>query len=295
VRDRISHSFTFFFVSHFACSSLTRRFTILRTSSGNPVSLEDLRTRFAEQRARGADNQISEEEEDMILETLGRFRSNNASSLGRANNDSPTSPVNSPYADYQSTIDRQSIQSTKTASSSSFAPASLPSSPTGRFTKRYSNNLFGSGRFRDDTYFRSVGSHKSGIQRGALSTIPSDAPGVVEDSPNSDSARPTTPDSSAVSSSVQSSPENVAKIHSAPPMVLTDHPVSVAEYRLSKVLGSAVYKRASLALEEAIKEIEEEAEDEIVMPRSAPASRTVIPEQSRSSDPVSGPMCPQSH
>lgn len=58
--------------------SLTRRFTLLRSSSGDPLTLDDLRSKFAEQRVRGVPNQISEEEEDMILETLGRMRTKNA-------------------------------------------------------------------------------------------------------------------------------------------------------------------------------------------------------------------------
>ena len=52
-------------------NSLSRRFTLLRES----IDAEELRSRFAEQRARNAEFQVSPEEEDMILETLGRIRS----------------------------------------------------------------------------------------------------------------------------------------------------------------------------------------------------------------------------
>ena len=53
--------------------SLTRRFSVLRNSSGEPIGLDELKSKFAEQRARGSQNQVTEEEEDMILEALGRF------------------------------------------------------------------------------------------------------------------------------------------------------------------------------------------------------------------------------
>ena len=53
--------------------SLTRRFSVLRNSSGEPIRLDELKNKFAEQRARGSQNQVTEEEEDMILEALGRF------------------------------------------------------------------------------------------------------------------------------------------------------------------------------------------------------------------------------
>jgi hypothetical protein len=69
-----------------------------------------------------------------------------------------------------------------------------------------------------------------------------------------------------------------------PPGPYIEHPSSAAEHRPPKNLNPAALKRASLALEEALKEIEEEmgeeAEDEIVMPRSAPASRTRYSQQS---------------
>jgi hypothetical protein len=48
---------------------LTRRFTLLRSYNGDPIGPEDLKTKSAEQRARGAPNQVSEEE-GMILKAL---------------------------------------------------------------------------------------------------------------------------------------------------------------------------------------------------------------------------------
>ena len=59
--------------------SLTRRFSVLRNSSGEPIGLDELKSKFAEQRARGSQNQVTEEEEDMILEALGRFHTRSCS------------------------------------------------------------------------------------------------------------------------------------------------------------------------------------------------------------------------
>lgn len=259
--------------------SLSRRFTLLRSSSGDPVTLEDLRSRFAEQRARGAENQISEEEEDMILETLGRIRSRNTAERSEESIEG---------VDQSSSTERQSVMSTGTASSS-LSP-SVTSSPGGRSTKRYSNNLFGSGRFRDYTYMRSVASTQSrnGSSR-ALSITPTESSLSMRGNTSStaESLRPVTPDGSMLSSSVQSSPNEKTSVRSAPfvpPIPYGEPSLSAAEYRLSKTLGPSVLKRASLALEEAIKEIEEEAEDEIVMPRTAPVPRTSLDQPWQSSE-----------
>lgn len=265
-----------FRVNTYVVHSLSRRFTLLRTSSGDPVSLEDLRTRFAEQRARGAENQISEEEEDMILEALSRLRASTSSSTGGAREGDGSTSRAEVNSTYQASLGRHSVQSTNTMASST-PPGSITSSPGGRSSKRYSNNLFGSGRFRDYTYIRNASSQRA---RSTLSGVPSESSLSLggNGSTYSDSLRPVTPDS-APSSSVQSSPnEKTPTLRSATLMAstpYTDFSGSIAEYRLSKTLAPSSLRRASLALEEAIKEIEEEAEDEIVMPRSTPATRTV--------------------
>ncbi|KII89004.1 hypothetical protein PLICRDRAFT_160024 [Plicaturopsis crispa FD-325 SS-3] len=249
---------------------LTRRFTLLRSSTGSPVSLEALKDRFAEQRARGAENQISEEEEDMILETLGRMRSN-----GTANTDLGE-PADS---DYQASNERQSVRSSNTVDSDrTYASSSA------RPAKRYSNNMFGSGRFRDHSYVRSVTSQKSGSSRTPTESSYS-ARGKLSTYSNSDSLRPTTPEGNGSLSSNHSSPSEKPVARSAPlfaPAPYSDNSESEAEYRLSRALNPKALRRASLALEEAIKEMEEETtEDEIVMPRSAPISRGFPVEQTR--------------
>ena len=67
--------------------SLTRRFSVLRNSSGDPIGVDDLKHKFAEQRARGAEHQVTEEEEDMILEALGRIRTSRTKHADSVNGD----------------------------------------------------------------------------------------------------------------------------------------------------------------------------------------------------------------
>ena len=287
----------------FLSSSLTRRFTLLRTPSGQPLSIEQLRNRFADQRARGAENQISEEEEDMILETLGRIRGSQSGNRrseanGNARNgggrpgredtgdedDSSTSREGATAdSDHQGSYERSSVRSSNTVASS-FAPTSLHSSPSSRSTKRYSNNLFSSGRMRDYNYNRTQRS--GGSQRSVLSITPTESSLSIKGM-STYSDRPVTPErDESMASSAQSSPLT-DKTRSAllnPPNPYMEHSLSAAEHRSSKRLDPAALKRASLALEEALKEIEEEmgeeAEDEIVMPRSAPVSRSRYSQQS---------------
>ncbi|TFK42980.1 hypothetical protein BDQ12DRAFT_696362 [Crucibulum laeve] len=248
--------------------SLSRRFSVLRSPSGDPVTIEDLRYRFAEQRARGSENHITEEEEDMLLETLGRLRSRTTATPERsqenvADEDDP----------------RQSVRSGNTTASSSFTGSSINSSPSSARSKRYSNNLFGSGRHRDYSYVRSVTSSRgaAGSTR-TVSLTPTESSTTTRGNSISESLRPVTPDRSASPPLVQSSPGSNEKpaIRSAP--YGEQQPLSAAEYRLAKTLGPSL-KRASMALEEVIKEIEDEVdvdaedEEEIVMPRTVPVPR----------------------
>ncbi|THU90683.1 hypothetical protein K435DRAFT_726332 [Dendrothele bispora CBS 962.96] len=216
---------------------LSRRFSLLRSSSGEPVSVDTLRSRLADQRARGAENHVSEEEEDMILGALG-FRSRSTNS---------------------------SDQSSSIRSSSATATSSLTSSPSGRSTRRYSNNLFGSGRLRDYSYIRSTSNRGSTTTRTA-STAPSDS---SLDTRYANGLRPVTPEGNGTFST-QSSPEKV--VQSAPlipPAPYGEQPTS-SSYGPPKPFNP----RASRAVEDVIRELEEDVEDEILMPRSAPITRS---------------------
>ncbi|KAF7440367.1 hypothetical protein PC9H_000711 [Pleurotus ostreatus] len=238
---------------------LSRRFTLLRTSTGDPITLDDLRSRFAEQRAKGASNHISEEEEDMILETLGRMR-------GKALNGRNT-PDNSPrQTEYSTGAGRYSVRSNDTeVTESSSVVGSIQSSPSGR-SNRYSNNLFGSGRLRDYSYARNATTQsKTGSTRSALSFTPTESSASVK---NVEDTRPVTPEQSG-SDSLPSSPSE--NLHSSQETAHAGTPPS-SDHSIKPVNPSAL-RRASLALEKVIKEIEEEGEDEIVMPRSTPTTR----------------------
>ncbi|KAG2158420.1 uncharacterized protein EDB93DRAFT_668503 [Suillus bovinus] len=280
---------------------LTRRFTLLRSSSGDPLTLDDLRSKFAEQRARGVSNQISEEEEDMILETLGRMRTKNAvlgptsSSKLEGGSDANATDLGM-ESDY--THERTSHIST-TTSSTTYPASSVTSSPSpsSRSTKRYSNNLFASGRFREYSYLRSV-SQRSGSSRGAASITPSDSDHSLREKPSSnysESLRPVTPEGSGPVSSVPSSPNDktplarstslISSIEDFPSQALADSNKSNTHPSSN---NSVSVQRVELALECVIRDFEEEAEDEILMPRTAhPAPRSSDVEQSSTSSPAS--------
>ncbi|KAG1886426.1 uncharacterized protein F5891DRAFT_1200741 [Suillus fuscotomentosus] len=135
---------------------LTRRFTLLRSSSGDPLTLDDLRFKFAEQRARGVPSQISEEEEDMILETLGRMRTKNAApSTTSSRKLEGISGANATDLGMESDYTHERTSHISTTTSSTTYPASSvtsSSSPSSRSTKKYSNNLFASGRTQSDVF-----------------------------------------------------------------------------------------------------------------------------------------------
>ncbi|KAI6036068.1 hypothetical protein BKA83DRAFT_543417 [Pisolithus microcarpus] len=276
--------------SHTRCRfRLARRFTLLRTPTGDPVSLEDLRQRFAAQRAKGGPNQISETEEDMLFETLGRMRSKSTAS-NKPDRHEPTFGNVSTNAGAESdyTPERLSNYSNNTSSSSTYPASSLTSSPSSRSAKRYSNNLFSSGRLRDYSYLRSA-SQKSGSSRSAASITPTDSSQSLREETSlisSDSLRPATPEGSGHDSSVPSSPNEKTPVARSASLVssIEDMPSrSESEHHdsNSRPLGSsnvASCQRTSAAIAQVFKEIEEEAEDEIVMPRT---SRTPRPDTDR--------------
>lgn len=259
--------------------SLTRRFTLLRSEDGELLGLEHLRARFAEQRARGAPNQVSEEEEGMILEALGRMRVRTAAT--EQLDDLSSDPGISPRQSATNSLDTSSSLMGNVVGNVSPTPA--PKN-TKRAQKRYSNNLFGSGKFRDDVYIRSA---RGNSGRSILSNTGSDfntiprtlqtkngflRPGSPEDGDSSGISAPSSPN-------VFTDRESLSTSQSA---FLDCSPNTSTEIRLSHTFNPEAFKRASLALEEVIREIEEEAEepgvdDDIVLLRSpnADQQRTV--------------------
>ncbi|KAI0340118.1 hypothetical protein BDW22DRAFT_1360638 [Trametopsis cervina] len=273
---------------------LTRRFSVLRNSSGEPIGLDEIKSKLAEQRARGSENRVSEEEEDMILEALSRLRTKGSTSRADAtaasrhhNGDAEGERVLSGYTDSldgQSRISAapsfaggQSVRSATSTNSALHGSPSITSVSSGKgsqVSRRMSNNLFGSGKFQDHTYIRTAYHRRAAIStttrsssvkhsesNTSMSTITSSRIGP-HNSMYSDtqSLRPTTPDgSSQYGSSAPSSPNRAAYLGEFDGDVNPD---------LSRALSPEVLGRASSALDEAIKELEEEGDDEILMERS---------------------------
>ncbi|KAL5511529.1 hypothetical protein ACEPAH_4746 [Sanghuangporus vaninii] len=280
---------------------LARRFTLLRASSGTPYSLDDLRNRFAEQRAKGADNQISEEEEDMLLDMLSKIRAHGAGFASKATKASapeePTSSIvrseqssssissNDAGSSTSSTV-RQSTQSSATMSSGTGSdPSFSPSSPSSRSSKRHSNNLFAGNQLRDMRYMRKSSNRTISSSRSALSSTQSESTteniaNALIDSYSEGNLRPSTPESNNTpTASPSSSPVSATLTRSrnlSDSSAVDDGLGSLpapSALRLSRQLTSVQIQRMSMSLEEAIKRIEEdtieeEADDQVLVPRT---------------------------
>lgn len=269
--------------------SLTRRFSVLRNSSGEPIGFDELKSKFAEQRARGAEHRVSEEEEDMILEALGRFRrpTRSKSAVEDSTGDERVSTAFSENQDEGSRMStapslaggqsvRSNVTTTTTSSAIHGSPsvASFTSTKGSQASRRMSNNLFGSGKFGDHTYMRTTHQRRGGTTPSSpraaavkhaeyntsIGTVISSRAGVGNSTSiysDSQSLRPVTPDGSTYASSVPSSPNQAS----------FSKDVSSTE-GLPRTLPPEVLGRASLALDQVIRELEEEGDDEILIERS---------------------------
>lgn len=282
--------------------SLTRRFSVLRNAAGTPIGVYDLKNKFAEQRARGSQNHISEEEEDMILEALGRIHartrwktsaggseegkdsvSGNGPAAYSVNEDHHEEGEGSRISSSPSFAGSQSAQSNGTTSISSALhnSVSITSISSGRgsqYSRRFSNNLFGSGKSRDHSYIRGQrrvgdGSRSSTVTHSesttSMNTVTTDRmpknTSVYSEDP---SFRPVTPDGTTTSpgSSAPASPNQVQSLANDTSESLVE--TANLDSKLARTLPPERLKRASLALEQVIRELEEEGDDEIVMERS---------------------------
>ena len=251
------------------------------------MSLDDLKSRFAQQRATGTGQVISEEEEDMLLEALSRIRGSNAaaSSRGTASgsdsstyvkNEVPSSPFSG--SDFGHSSVRESSLSAATSSTglheSSMEGSSLSLSPSGRSAKRHSNNMFGGG-FKDRSYIRKQTTRTGGSNRSILSTSPSETSGSALLDAYTDAPRPVTPENATPSIlSSNSSPSDKSSSMTRSPILSVasvdeDSSASgTSTLRFSKRLTNSQLKRMSTSLEKVIREIEEEAEDQVLVPRT---------------------------
>ena len=160
--------------------SLTRRFSVLRNSSGEPIGLDELKSKFAEQRARGSQNQVTEEEEDMILEALGRFHGRSRSrgkQRARGVEDGRGSAAEGDDDDADPV--RQAVRSSDSTTTPSLrgasSIASISSAKGSLSSRRMSNNLFGSGKFRDQAYFLRTANPRRGGRPGTGSIAQSES------------------------------------------------------------------------------------------------------------------------
>lgn len=259
------------------------------------MSLHELRDRFAEQRARGAANQVTQEEEELILQTLGQMQTRYAGVEGRSEDDedeeedvigSLTTPSRNGSVSRSSAFAQQR-SSTRTVSTTS-TTGLLPISG-GRSNKRYSNNLFGSGAFRDHTYIRAAGLHRGGSSRSLVSVNSSDSAATKSRGLSPAGGRPMTPDQSSLLSSVPPSPnepptqdEIVPSVRSAPiDAQYSDSTLAsnAAAFRMSKTFTPDALKRVSASLDDVLRRLEEAGEDEIVMPRTNPPSKVITDER----------------
>lgn len=248
----------------------SNRFPVLR--SGAPIDIADLKGRFADQRARGAVHSITEEQEDMLFDAL-RFRSRGSSSNARQSKETLVS-------------ENQDAQSNVTASSSASR------------SKRYSNNLFGSGVSRDHTHTKSALSGRGKANSTSSSSINTSSVTPTESSiaaermstltvTSASSMRPPTPEGATSISSVVSSLQanstssqpstgsvtawgmNAPRVeqHTEQSFTASSNAVPTAtaiEYRLAKTMDPVAFPRA---LQRTLHE-SDETDDEIVLPRS---------------------------
>ncbi|KAF8579495.1 hypothetical protein K439DRAFT_385263 [Ramaria rubella] len=284
--------------------SLSRRFTLLRNSNGDPVSLDDMRSKFAEQRALGAEHQISEEEEDMIVQALGEIQAANTADTQSSNIPATSNNIASPFSPEIGSIfvtqqdaggDSDypgSIRSGSVASSPTVYPRSIPSSPSTSRTsssaryssKRNSNNLFGSGRFHDATYLRSVGKSSVGSSRSTASLAGSDSHGGSVRSTQSlreaeaNSGQAFAPESGSNGDLIASNNVLPARVWSNSSFA----PLSALPPRFSKEFTAQQVKRTSLALERALRGLEEEAEETIMVPRTSASRASTLNSRTQS-------------
>ena len=181
----------------------------------------------------------------MLLETLGRMRSRTSALSGKSQDSADESS------------EQHSVKSTSTVNS--VIQASITSSPSGRSTKRYSNNLFGSGRLRDYSYFRNAGTGHGRTRSARVASItPTETSiSIQEVASLSDSVQPVTSDDSSIQSSIDNTTPNLLSSFAIPEEHVVQPPPT---------MDSSLIKRASMALADAINELEE-TEDEVVMPR----------------------------
>lgn len=279
--------------------SLSKRFTLLRNSNGDPVSLNVVRSRIAEQRSRGEEIHITEEEEDIIVQALSDIQASRMSqTVSSIASDTAASPLTLTPDDGTSAARGESnlhLFSGKTSEymnsmrggvsstvpSSPISPSYLTSmgtsrSPPRQSNKRYSNNLFGSNRFQDTSYLQTV-SKTSVESRSTASLTGSDSQGgslrsnrSLKDAEGNNVLTQTQTDTDISGEGLNGLPEK-GRLKSA-----VSFPAAQAQTtKMPSEFTPQQMGRTTLALQQVIRSIEEEAEETIVVPRSRPPTGQV--------------------
>jgi serine/arginine repetitive matrix protein 2 len=276
-----------------ATPSLTRRFSLLQSSAGD-TSLDGLKEGFAEQRSRGATNAITEEEEDLVLDALKKMRTDWSTGAASSDEDDVVGALHTLSGTRKSSGQSQfSTQSDVSSTTPSSPMNGDGSSRTSKREKRYTNNVFGSGQFRDRTYLRSVPRQNS--SRSILSNDSRRGNSSANTSlySNSPSVRPMTPEMHSATSA-PSSPNDSngsreelgTSTRSAPlaaPYPYATTPTSVAAYRLSKTFASSALPRVAASLDEVVSQLEEAGDDQVLVPRISQLHKPVALASSGSS------------
>lgn len=225
----------------------------------------------------------------MLLQALSRIRGANV--IGRKTG-SDSGSSSSPFSGTSDLAhsSRQSSHSTATTATSSVqhesatvGGGSLSPSPS-RSSKRNSNNMFGAG-FRDRSYMRKQTARMTGSNRSVLSTTPSITTSTASATALIDSYATDTPliDLSEENTTAQEG-DNIPRAISPD----DDVPLSPFSLQLPKQLSDSQMRRMSTSLERAIQEMEDEAEDQVLVPRT-PINPNGLAYELPSSFPVTSP------
>lgn len=201
----------------------------------------------------------------MILQTLGRIRSKHTASTTQLNRGDTSASIASETGVESEYVPERSSHLSSNTASTTYPASSITSSP--RSTKRYSNNLFSSGRLRDYGYIRAISqrTHRSAVS--ITQTESSQSLREVTSLNSIESLRPSSPDGGG-HVSPPSSPNDKTPVARTASLVSSNEDLP-PQSSVDNGSGLRLSKRASAALAQVIKEFEEEAEDEIVMPRTA--------------------------
>lgn len=201
----------------------------------------------------------------MLLNALGRIRLRNyAGQKSQENSNGIAAGIDYTTGDYGS--DENGVKG--------HVSATLNSSPSSRSGKRYSNNLFASGRLRDYTYLKSVASSKSSASSTRTVSLTPTETSVKKLSTSG--LVPSTPERTTPTMFAQPGPNATTDTDADEDESHIDNILeapSDIDYQLQNQLGPINLNRASMALQQVMKEIEDELEEEILLPRTTPIPR----------------------